>query len=134
LRSSDRRKTADSIIKDLDLEKKPAEDGASDEDKAAATAERASLRNSLLPDNAMSARFTTTHGPELKQVSGTVFVGNHHGEEQRILWVKIDERMYPTGMWEYAIAIEHIILIISKYILFGTTLAFSLFSTPIRPS
>lgn len=97
LRSSDRRRTADSIIKDLDLEKQPVDDGASDEEKAAATAERAALRNSLLPDNALSARFTTTHGPDLKQVSGTVYVGSHHGEEQRILWVKIEERMYPTG-------------------------------------
>jgi translation initiation factor 2D len=97
LRSSDRRKTADSIINDLDLEKKPVEDGANDEEKAAATAERAALRNSLLPDNAQSARFTTTHGPELKQVSGTVYVGSHPGEEQRVLWVKIEERMYPTG-------------------------------------
>ncbi|QDS77004.1 hypothetical protein FKW77_006114 [Venturia effusa] len=95
LRSSDRRKTADAIIKDLDLDVKATEDGANDEEKAAAIAARAALRNSLLPDNAQSARFTTTHGPDLKQVSGTVYVGSH-GEEQRILWVKIEERMYPT--------------------------------------
>lgn len=95
LRSSDRRRTADSIIQDLHLETKTTEDGASEEEKAAAIAERAALRNSLLPDNAQSARFTTTHGPDLKQVSGTVYVGSH-GEEQRVLWVKLEEKMYPT--------------------------------------
>ncbi|KAE9969965.1 hypothetical protein BLS_004102 [Venturia inaequalis] len=95
LRSSDRRRTADSIINDLNLETKITADGATEEEKAAAIAERAALRNSLLPDNAQSARFTTTHGPELKQLSGTVYVGSH-GEEQRILWVKMEEKMYPT--------------------------------------
>jgi translation initiation factor 2D len=95
LRSSDRRKTADQIIKDLDL-KAPVSDTASAEEKAASTAEHTALRNSLLPDNALSARFTTTHGPDLKLVSGTVYVGSHNGDEQRVLWTKIDDRMYPT--------------------------------------
>jgi translation initiation factor 2D len=46
----------------------------------------------------LSARFTTTAGPDLKQVSGTVYVGSHDstGGEQRILWVKVFEKMYPT--------------------------------------
>lgn len=44
----------------------------------------------------MSARFTTTHGPDLKQVSGTVYSGSHNGEEQRILWFKFDDKLYPT--------------------------------------
>ncbi len=39
----------------------------------------------------------TTAGPDLKQVSGTLYVGSHAGEEQRVLWVKTEERMYPTG-------------------------------------
>jgi translation initiation factor 2D len=53
----------------------------------------------LLPDNALSARFTTTAGPDLKQVSGTIYVGSHEGTngEQRVLWVKVWDRMYPTG-------------------------------------
>jgi translation initiation factor 2D len=79
----------------LDLKASPS-NTATDEEKAAAAAETTSLRNSLLPDNALSARFTTTHGPDLKLVSGTVYVGSHNGEEQRVLWVKINERMYPT--------------------------------------
>ncbi|KAK3067229.1 hypothetical protein LTS18_001241, partial [Coniosporium uncinatum] len=72
LRSSDRRKTADQIIQDLHLSK-TLSDNASDEDKATHTAEHTALRNSLLPDNSLSARFTTTAGPNLKQVSGTVY-------------------------------------------------------------
>jgi translation initiation factor 2D len=95
LRSSDRRKTADQIIKDLDL-KAPVDDAASAEEKAAAATELTALRNSLLPDSSLSARFTTTHGPDLKMVSGTVYVGSHNGEEQRVLWAKINDRMYPT--------------------------------------
>jgi translation initiation factor 2D len=97
LRSSDRRKTADQIIKELDLNlKTPVADGASAEENAASTAELTGLRNSLLPDNTLSARFTTTHGPDSKLVSGTVYVGSHNGEEQRVLWAKINDRMYPT--------------------------------------
>jgi translation initiation factor 2D len=51
-----------------------------------------------LPENALSARFTTTAGPDLKQVSGTVYVGSHEGTsgEQRVLWVKLFDKMYPT--------------------------------------
>jgi len=46
----------------------------------------------------MSARFTTTAGPDLKQVSGTIYVGSHEGTagEQRVLWVKAGDSMYPT--------------------------------------
>ena len=42
---------------------------------------------------------TTTAGPDLKQVSGTVYAGSHEGTdgELRILWVKYGEKMYPTG-------------------------------------
>lgn len=96
LRSSDRRKTADQIISDLGLERKPV-DAASPEEKATATAEHTALRNSILPDNCQSARFTTTHGPDLRQVSGTVYVASHEGGDQRVLWVKIEDRMYPSG-------------------------------------
>ena len=55
------------------------------------------FRNSLLPENSLSARFTTTAGADLKQVSGTVYAGAHPGEDQRILWFKIEERLIPTG-------------------------------------
>jgi len=96
IRSSDRRKTADNIISTYGLQI-PVKQDASDEEKAAATTEHTNLRNSLLPDNIQSARFTTTHGPDLKQVSGTVYVGNQPGEDQRVLWFKIEEQMYPSG-------------------------------------
>ncbi|KAK4505275.1 hypothetical protein PRZ48_003238 [Zasmidium cellare] len=98
LRSSDRRKLADQIINDFGLESQ--DDGAKDEQtpeqKAEATAARTSLRNSLLPDNSQSARFTTTHGPELKPLNGTVYVGSQNGEEARVLWFQVESRMYPT--------------------------------------
>lgn len=95
LKSSDRRRTADQIISDLGIEV-PVNHDADPEDKAAATAPLTALRKSLLPENALSARFTTTSGPDLKQVSGTVYAGSHDGEEQRILWVKAEDKMYPT--------------------------------------
>ncbi|KAJ9641799.1 hypothetical protein H2199_005012 [Coniosporium tulheliwenetii] len=95
LRSSDRRKTADQIISDFGLQI-PVDNDADPDDKAAATAGHTSLRNALLPDNTQSARFQTTAGPDLKPVSGTVYVGSHDGEEQRILWIKLEEKMYPT--------------------------------------
>ena len=72
-------------------------DDADEAEKAAAVAENTTLRNSLFPENTLSARFTTTAGPDLRPVSGTVFAGSQPGEEQRLLWVRIDERLYPTG-------------------------------------
>ncbi|CAK4031096.1 related to filamentous baseplate Ligatin, contains PUA domain [Lecanosticta acicola] len=99
LRSSDRRKLADQIIQDYRLDtdsSKTPEAEQTPEQKAEATAARTSLRNALLPDNLQSARFTTTRGEDLKQVSGTIYVGNQDGEEQRVLWFQVDGRMYPT--------------------------------------
>lgn len=55
------------------------------------------LRNSLLPEGSLSARFTTTAGPKLSPVSGTVYVGAFESQEQRVLWFKIDEKLVPTG-------------------------------------
>lgn len=77
----------------------PVDPNADPEDKAASTAGLTAVRRSLLPENALSARFTTTAGPSLQQVSGTVYVGSHEGTggEQRILWIKFGEQMYPTG-------------------------------------
>lgn len=100
LKSSDRRRTADQIIADFGIEV-PVDSGADPEDKAASSAGLTALRKSLLPENSLSARFTTTAGPDLKQVSGTVYVGSHEGtgNEQRMLWAKVGEMMYPTGMY-----------------------------------
>ncbi|KAF2119035.1 hypothetical protein BDV96DRAFT_515986 [Lophiotrema nucula] len=97
LKSSDRRRTADQIIADFGIEV-PVDPNADPEDKVASTAGLTALRKSLLPENALSARFTTTAGPDLKQVSGTIYVGSHEGtqDEQRILWAKVGEKMYPT--------------------------------------
>ena len=104
LRSSDRRKLADQIIKDFHLELPEPTESNSPEQKAEATAARTNLRNSLLPENTQSARYTTTHGPDLKQVSGTVYVGSQDGEEARILWFQVDGRTYPSiyTLWKNA--------------------------------
>ncbi|KAG8625791.1 hypothetical protein KVT40_006192 [Elsinoe batatas] len=101
LRSSDRRKIADQIISDYALEAALPE-SASDEEKAAATTKHTELRNALLPDNVQTARFTTTHGPDLKKLSGTVYVGNQQGQDARVLWFKVEETMYPTvyTLWQ----------------------------------
>ncbi|KAF7186080.1 Eukaryotic translation initiation factor 2D [Pseudocercospora fuligena] len=98
IRSSDRRKLADQIISEYGLEKDTGSENSEQtpEQKAEAIATRTSLRNSLLPDNTQSARFTTTYGPELKQASGTVYVGSQDGEESRILWFEIDKRIIPS--------------------------------------
>jgi translation initiation factor 2D len=47
------------------------------------------LRNALLPEGALSAKFSTTVGPESKPVSGTIYVATHPGETQRILFFKL---------------------------------------------
>ncbi|KAI9845626.1 MAG: hypothetical protein M1837_004600 [Sclerophora amabilis] len=100
LRSSDRRKLADQIIEDFTLhvptQPNNGDNGAPPDGHNPSTAGLSVLRNSLLPENALSARFTTTAGPDQKLISGTVFVGSHPGQEQRILWVKEDQRIYPT--------------------------------------
>ncbi|KAG8526381.1 uncharacterized protein KY384_000375 [Bacidia gigantensis] len=100
LRSSDRRKIADQLIKDFDIEvpkheEQGVEDTGTQQPDSAVTL--TALRNSLLPENALSARFTTTAGPDLNQVSGTIYAGAHPGEEQRILWFKVEERLMPTN-------------------------------------
>jgi translation initiation factor 2D len=103
LKSSERRRTADQIISDFGIEipvdaNTNANANTSPDDKAAPTAGLTALRKSLLPENALSARFTTTAGPDLKQISGTVYVGSHEGtrSEQRVLWAKVGDKMYPT--------------------------------------
>jgi translation initiation factor 2D len=95
LRSSDRRKLADQIIQEYNLDLHQA-DNESTEQKAEVTAARSSLRSSLLPENVQSARFTTTHGPDLKHATGHVYVGSQNGGDARILWWQIDGKMYPS--------------------------------------
>ena len=68
-----------------------------DKPQDAAPLSLGATRNALLPDNCLSARFTTTAGPNLSPVSGTMYVGAHPGEEQRVLWLKIEDRIVPTG-------------------------------------
>ncbi|RMZ67213.1 rna binding ligatin tma64 [Pyrenophora seminiperda CCB06] len=107
LKSSDRRRTADQIIADFAIEIPTDGNATTPDDKAtASSAGLTAMRKSILPENAMSARFTTTAGPDLKQVSGTVYVGNHEGTggEQRVLWVKVADKMYPTvyTLWHNA--------------------------------
>ncbi|KAL2036791.1 hypothetical protein N7G274_010449 [Stereocaulon virgatum] len=104
LRSSDRRKIADQIIVDFSIEVPTSQDDeGSTNDQAAQALSLGALRNSLLPENALSARFTTTAGPNLSKVSGTVYAGAHPGDEQRILWFKIEERLIPTvyTLWRH---------------------------------
>ncbi|OOQ82445.1 putative RNA binding protein Ligatin/Tma64 [Penicillium brasilianum] len=100
LRSSDRRKIADQIIKDYQITV-PAATTETPAD-GATTPTLASIRNALLPENALTARFTTTAGPDLREVQGIVYVGSHPDEDERVLWFKVehgpgsDKRLYPT--------------------------------------
>lgn len=105
LKSSERRRTADQIIADFNIQV-PVDADADDSQTTAADDKTApsptpaltALRKSLLPENALCARFTTTAGPDLKQVSGTIYVGSHEGTHghQRVLWAKVADKMYPT--------------------------------------
>ena len=107
LRSSDRRKIADQIISDFQIEipKAEVDDNVekTENDQASGAVGVGSLRSSLLPEGSQNAKFTTTAGPDLKQVSGTVYVGSHPGDEQRVLWIKIEERLVPSvyTLWKH---------------------------------
>ncbi|KAF3022333.1 hypothetical protein E8E15_008914 [Penicillium rubens] len=105
LRSSDRRKIADQIIKDyqIPLTSNPTKADSSEPSPASAPASSlTSIRNSLLPDNTQTARFTTTAGPDLRELQGIVYVGTHPDGDERVLWFKLehgpgaDKRLYPT--------------------------------------
>lgn len=105
MRSSDRRKIADQIISDykISIPSSPAETSSDSADKAATpTPTLSSIRNALLPENSLTARFTTTAGPDLREVQGIVYVGAHPGEDERVLWFKVehgpgsDKKLYPT--------------------------------------
>ncbi|OQD89701.1 hypothetical protein PENANT_c002G01505 [Penicillium antarcticum] len=98
LRSSDRRKIADQIIKEYQI----SIPSASAEDSTSTSPNLTSIRNALLPDNSLTARFTTTAGPDLRELTGIVYVGAHPDGEERVLWFKLehgpgaDKRLYPT--------------------------------------
>ena len=99
LRSSDRRRIADQIIAQFNVQVPPKEEEGKSENGPENTALGiGAIRNSLLPDNSLSARFTTTVGKDLRQVTGTLYVGSHPNEEQRVLWIKLDDRLLPTGV------------------------------------
>lgn len=105
IRASDRRRIANQIIKDFGLTP-TTQGGAAEGDKETTTnSSEVALRNSLLPENCLSAKFTTTAGPDLATVTGTIYVGVHPSDdgakgEQRPLWVKTgDEDMFPTGSY-----------------------------------
>ena len=99
LRSSDRRKIADQIIADYKIEVPRNDELGTEKDEQTSQASAlGAFRNALLPENALSARFMTTAGPNLSPVSGTVYVGSYEGAEQRILWFKMEERFLPTGV------------------------------------
>ncbi|KAJ5291330.1 hypothetical protein N7478_000581 [Penicillium angulare] len=102
LRSSDRRKIADQIIKDYQIPV-PSTSPETQPDAAPSTTPTLSaIRNALLPENALTARFTTTAGPDLREVQGIVYVGTHPEGDERVLWFKIEhgpgfsKRFYPT--------------------------------------
>ncbi|KAJ6181077.1 hypothetical protein N7519_011538 [Penicillium mononematosum] len=105
LRSSDRRKIADQIIKDyqIPVTSNPTKADLSEPSTASAPASSlTSIRNSLLPDNTQTARFTTTAGRDLRELQGIVYVGTHPDGDERVLWFKLehgpgaDKRLYPT--------------------------------------
>ncbi|KAM0437859.1 hypothetical protein ACHAPT_002224 [Fusarium lateritium] len=95
LRSSDRRKLADQIIRDYQI---PIPQPPPDDASSGAQQTLASLRNSLLPDSVSSARFTTSSGPNLTQISGTIYVGAYPEQDERILWFQSGKnpRLIPT--------------------------------------
>jgi len=58
------------------------------------------LRNALLPDPSNSAKISTTHGPELKTITGMIYLTSD--KPPLPLWVKMgSEEMFPTvySLW-----------------------------------
>ena len=94
LKSSDRRKIADAIIAQHHIQV-PVDENANPDDKAV-NPHLTALRRSLLPENALSARFTTTRGADSRQMSGMLYAGGREDEEQRVLWVKFDDKLFPS--------------------------------------
>ncbi|KAF5024470.1 hypothetical protein F66182_3410 [Fusarium sp. NRRL 66182] len=76
LRSSDRRKLADQIIRDYQV---PLPEPRTTGDDASSSAQ-STLRNSLLPESTSSARFITP------SEQGTIYIGAYPGQDERVLW------------------------------------------------
>ncbi|KAG5660153.1 hypothetical protein KAF25_003675 [Fusarium avenaceum] len=85
LRSSDRRKLADQIIRDYQVPLPEQTDDAS-------SGSQSTLRNSLLPESTSSARFITA------TEQGTVYIGAHPDQDERVLWFQTGKnpRLIPT--------------------------------------
>jgi translation initiation factor 2D len=104
LRSSDRRKLADQIIAEYEIHVPTLQeiDSTAAENQDAPsnqpTPALSSIRTSLVPETCLAARFTTHAGANATLVSGTVYVGAHLGQEERILWIQYgkDSKLYPT--------------------------------------
>jgi translation initiation factor 2D len=88
----------DQIIADYGIEIPKNEPAENQDEEQAGSGGIGLLRNSLLPEGALSARFSTTVGADLKTVNGTVYAGSHPDEEMRILWIKLDEKIIPSGI------------------------------------
>ncbi|KAF4964583.1 hypothetical protein FSARC_7489 [Fusarium sarcochroum] len=86
LRSSDRRKLADQIIRDYQV---PLPESTGDD---ASSSSQSVLRNSLLPESTSSARFITP------TEQGTVYIGTHPDQDERVLWFQTGKnpRLIPT--------------------------------------
>ena len=103
LKSSERRKLADQIRKDYSLPE-PQTEQSQEPDGQSQPQTLTSIRNALLPDPTASAKFTTLHGANSTLISGTLYVGAHPGQEERVLWFQIgkDDRLIPTvyTLWQ----------------------------------
>ncbi|KAI5301385.1 hypothetical protein KEM56_001784 [Ascosphaera pollenicola] len=111
LRSSEKRKVADRIIEQYKIQV-PSDDGAAagtDGQSTSTTPSLSNIRASLLPEGTVSGRFSTTVGPQLKPLRGTLYAGSFPGEDERILWFRLeqgpgaDDRFYPTvyTLWRH---------------------------------
>ena len=102
LRSSDRRKLADQIIAEYKVHVPTLQDiDAADVNQPAPnqpTPALSAIRTSLIPETCLLARFTTHAGANATLVSGTLYVGAHPGQEERILWIQYGKelKLYPT--------------------------------------
>lgn len=85
-----------------DFEADKADDNADPAD-ALRSAALIGLRNSLVPENTQAAKFSTTAGPDLKPLSGTIYVGPaDETGPPRALWIRLYDKMYPTGAFSKA--------------------------------
>ncbi|KAF3310049.1 hypothetical protein TWF173_010161 [Orbilia oligospora] len=122
IRSSDRRKLVTGIITDFNIplpsttsttntaaaEPTPEEPTAGSSTNNTIDPAVTALRNALLPESTVAAKFTTTLGPQLSPVNGIIYSGVHHDStiltdgKTRPLWVKSDEGWFPSvyTCWE----------------------------------